>query len=124
MIGPVLKNKFPYAIILIVAAFIFSGFQTLQKITGGIVLHDEHLSITPKEFYISNITDDRKDKSEALLLSSGNIKGIQSQSIPTDLQGGTFKAVKQFIEHNLPRNTSLRPLVISLKKFKVTESAL
>jgi hypothetical protein len=111
-----------YIIMLVFATVVFSSFQPIPKQTTDIILKDEKLSITPTEFYIANVVDDRKDRTAiALLLSAAN---NQQKLNPVDLGGGTLAAIKQFINHNLPADKSLRPIVIHLKIFKVTESAL
>jgi hypothetical protein len=111
-----------YIIMLVFATVVFSSFQPIPKQTTDIILKDEKLSITPAEFYIANVVDDRNDRTAvALLLPAAN---NQQKLNPVDLHGGTLAAIKQFINHNLPANKSLRPVVIRLKEFKVIESAL
>ena len=88
-------------------------------------MHDEPIPVTPKEFYVANVIDERDTRTAiAWILPVGSTQSNQPKAYPVDFQGGGFVAVKQFIDHNLPCNKALRPVVISLKKFMVTESAL
>jgi hypothetical protein len=41
-----------------------------------------------------------------------------------DLKDGAVKSVTQFIAHNLHRDTSLRPVMVTLKEFKITEAKM
>jgi len=98
---------------------IVSGFGVGSRQDGEIVLQNEALSITPKEFFVTGVVDEREDRKEvgSLLRTGDNPKAY-----PVDLQGGGFSAIKAFIEHNLARNTALRPVVVSLRKCMVSET--
>src|ERR1700716_1262158 len=97
--------------------FIFPAFGSIQKATGPIILHDEKLNFVPHEFYITNVTDERDDHTPVASLI---IKDAAHSSIlmPADIQGGAAPGIKQFVDHNLPGNTALRPVIISIKQFK------
>jgi len=124
MIKPVFKRQFRCILLLILAFLIFPAFRFAAAQTGNIILKDEQIPITPKEFYIANVTDERDNRSAvAFILLPANITG-QAKAYPVDLQGGALIAIKQFIDRNLPRDTAYRPITIGLKKFMVTESAL
>src|ERR1700749_4312701 len=110
--------------ILIILLIIFSSFQTTPKPVDVIVLKDERLTIIPKEFYIAKVTDERTDKSPvASLVVAPASKGGSAKAYTVDLQGGVPMAIRQFIDHNLPHNTALRPIVISLKQVSIKETA-
>jgi hypothetical protein len=112
-----------YSILFI--AFSLSGFQPGTKQKGDIILKDGALSFTPKEFYISGVIDQRADRTAiALLLSATGTSDKHPKAAAIDLHGGTFVAVKQFIDHNFQNNKLLRPLIIRIKKFKIVESSL
>ncbi len=102
----------------------FTGFEASAKQTGSIILKDEQVPVTPKEFYIANVIDERDDRSAVAWLLPAASKENQAKTYPVDLQGGGIIAIRQFINHNLPYNKALTPVTISLKKFMVTESAL
>ncbi|GAC1306499.1 MAG: hypothetical protein NVSMB24_16900 [Mucilaginibacter sp.] len=124
MMKPVFTRKMLLNLSLIYGAFVFCGFQAVPKPPGDIILQDERIPITPKEFYIANVIDERENRAAvAWLVRAGANEKSQAKLIPIDLQGGGFSAIKQFIQHNLPRNTALRPVVASLKKCAVIESA-
>ena len=113
------------ALVLLFIIFSLWGFQPGTKQTGDIILKDEALSFTPTEFYIAGVIDDRADRTAvASLLPSTGVTDKNAKTLTIDLHGGAFAAVKQFIEHNFPKNKALRPLIIIIKKFKVVESAL
>ena len=110
---------------IIFVILFFSGLKSAAQQKADIILQDERVPITPKEFYVANVIDERDNRtSVALLLPAVNSQNNQPKPYPVDLHGGTLIAVKQFIDHNLPVNTSLRPVIISLRKFTVTETAL
>jgi hypothetical protein len=125
MIKSVFTRQVLFNLSLIYGALVFCGFQSVPKPAGDIILQDERIAIIPKEFYIANVIDERENRAAvAWLVPTGANEKSQAKLIPVDLQGGGFAAIKQFIEHNLPRNTALRPVIASLKKCVVTESAL
>ncbi|MDB4903171.1 MAG: hypothetical protein JWQ63_2452 [Mucilaginibacter sp.] len=104
---------------------VFLGVKSRAQQKTEIVLQDEHLPITPKEFYVANVIDERANRAAiAWILPAGNTASTQRKAFPVDLQGGSLTAIKQFIDHNLPRNTALHPVIISIKKFTTTETAL
>ena len=94
-----------------------------QKIGGTIILRDEKINFTPKEFYIADVGDERKERSSvANLLTVNPDHSIATQKV--DLKGGAVASIKQFINRNLHRDTSLRPVMITLKEFKITETKM
>ncbi len=110
------------------AAFIFLificlAFTTVQKPTA-IVLKDEPLPFTPKEFYVDRVIDERTDKSAVADLIAPVAKGSSPSvgNYSVDLNGGSLTAIKNLVMHNLHADKSLRPLAIGLKKFKVNET--
>jgi hypothetical protein len=109
---------------LILVVMVLITYRSEAKQGRTIILHDEQVPVTPKEFYINSIVDERDNRSAVAWLLQPGGAGNPPKTDPVDLQGGGFIAIKQFIDHNLPRNKALRPVVILLKKFMVTESAL
>ncbi len=94
-----------------------------QKTEGTIVLRDEKINFTPKEFYIADVADERKDRGTvASLMTIKPDHSAVTQNL--DLKGGAVASIKQFISRNLHRDTNLRPVMITLKEFKVTETKL
>ncbi|HEY4327890.1 MAG TPA: hypothetical protein VGN20_28160 [Mucilaginibacter sp.] len=117
------QNHFRFGIIFFI--LFFSGFKPRSLQKAEIILQDERLPITPKEFYVINVVDERENRSAvAWLLPAITAGSEQPKAYPVDLKGGGLVAVKQFIDRNLPHNAALRPVVIGLKKFIVTETAL
>ena len=113
-----------YSLLLIVVILLFTWFRSAAQQTGNIILKDEQVPVTPKEFYIANVIDERDDRGAVAWLLPAASKQNQPKAYPVDLQSGGFVAVKQFINHNLPYDKTLNPVVIGLRKFMVTESAL
>jgi hypothetical protein len=125
MIKSIFIRKQQCCFVIIIFVLVFLGVKSRAQQKTEIVLHDEHLPITPKEFYIANVIDERANRTAvAWLLPTGSTESNQSKTYPVDLQGGGLTAIKQFIDHSLPRNTALRPIVISIKKFITTETPL
>lgn len=96
---------------------------TSLKSADPIILVDEALPFKPNSYYIANITDDRADKgaiAHLVIKSPANQTTVQV----LNLQGGVQQAVSGFVERNLSKNKTLRPVNISIKKFKVTETLL
>jgi len=124
MIKPVFKRQLRFFLLLVLTFLIFPAFRFAAEQTGNIILKDEQIPVTPKEFYIANVTDERDNRSAvAWILPTVNITD-QAKAYPVDLQGGALIAIRQFIDRNLSRDTAYRPITIGLKKFMVTESAL
>ena len=98
------------------------GVSVIKQKTGGpIILRDEKINFTPKGFYIAGVTDERKDRScVANLLVINPDHSVTAQKV--DLKDGAAASINQFIIRNFHRDTSLRPVVITLKEFKVTEA--
>lgn len=91
--------------------------------TEPIALRAKPLPFTPKEFYIADVIDERKDRTAVGYLLS--VPNNPSQPVTTqavDLQGGALTAIGQFIRQSLSHNTKLRPIVIRLKECQITES--
>ncbi len=106
---------------LLCILLLFSGFQPAPK---TIVLHNDQLLFTPKEFYVADVTDEREYRTAIARLLSEGTEAINSKIYTVDFQGGGFAAVKQFVNHSVPRNITLRPVIIKIKKIMATESSL
>jgi len=123
-------RKIQYIPVLISIAYFFSGFESRDamhrvstKQNQEITLQDERIPISPKEFYIANITDERDNRDFIAWILPSVSPGDQLKAISVDFKGGGFTAIKHFIERGLPRDTSLCAINIGLKKFMVTETA-
>ena len=89
-----------------------------------IALRSGTLPFTPKEFYVADVVDARPDRSAvAYLFPAASTPGQAATTRPVDLKGGGLAGIRQFIRQSLPHNPSLRPVVIKLREFKLTESA-
>jgi hypothetical protein len=89
-----------------------------------IALRSATLPFTPKEFYVADVVDSRADRSAvAYLFPATTPPGQSPGTRPVDLKGGGLAGIQQFIRESLPHNPNLRPVVIKLREFKLTESA-
>jgi hypothetical protein len=110
------------------ALFVFTGifllplFVNAQNTSTAIVLHDEKFSFTPHEFYIAVVADERKDRSSVASLL--DTKDPTHPLVKADLKGGAITTIKNFLSHNLDRDTSLRPIILTIKEFEITETGL
>ncbi len=124
MIKKDINLQHPYFLLLLSVALLFTGFRSAAQQTASIILKDEQVPVAPKEFYIANVVDERDDRSAVAWLLPAASKQNQLKTYPVDLQGGGLITIKQYISRNLPCNKALNPVIINLKKFMVTESAL
>ncbi|RVU00474.1 hypothetical protein EOD41_13435 [Mucilaginibacter limnophilus] len=102
--------------------FFITGLAAF-KADNFIVLPDEPLPFKPHGYYIAAVTDDRPAKSpvaQVVTLSADKKTAVQS----ADLQGGTLSAVRGYISRNLDKDASQRPVIVSIKEFKLTETSL
>lgn len=107
----------------IVSTLLCGAFGIKQKSAGPIILRDEKINFTPKEFYIADVADERKDRSSVaslVVVNPDHSTAIQK----VDLKDGAVTSIDRFITRNLHRDTSLRPVMLILKEFKITETSL
>jgi hypothetical protein len=88
-----------------------------------IIVQDEPMPFKPAGYYISEVNDDRSEKSAIaqLITISPTGKSIIQQA---NLQGGVSTAISKFIANNLDKDKSLTPITISVKEFKLIETIL
>lgn len=92
----------------------------IQRSGDPIILRNEKLNLTPQEFYIADVADERNDRSSVASLIDSKDSG--SSPVKVDLKGGAVFAIKNFLSNNLHRDTTLRPVMLTIKEFKITES--
>jgi hypothetical protein len=106
-------------LLLFIGSMLFASF----KAYGPIILGDEPIPFKPNAYYIAGVTDERADKAPmAQLVTRGDANKTAIEK--ADLQGGMAASVGDFLDHNLPKDKSLRPVMMSIKEFKLTETAL
>lgn len=100
---------------------LMSQSASSQKI-AVIALKDEKLGFTPAEYYIGDIIDQRQGQ---VAVASLIRKGAENAYVvePAELEGGTTAAVKKFIAHNLDQDSKQKAIVISIKQFRLNETA-
>ena len=107
-----------WAVLLLVVAGIWAAGPPVVGIEP-IVLKAETLPISPKEYYITGVVDERQDKKAVAYLFPAQA----TKAVPVDLKGGAQTAVQVYLRNGLPSNTKLRPVGIQLKQLSVTENA-
>jgi len=124
MIKRIFKRLSRQKIILPVTILIFLASTSLARQTDSIVLHNELLDVNQKQFYIDAVADGREDRNSiGRIITNPTAKDSDPVGSAIDLAGG-FTAIKQFITRGLPSNKSLRPVIITLQKFNVSERLL
>ena len=108
--------------VLIITAVTCGAFSSKPGPAEEIVLQDDHFSLASARFYVADVVDDRADKKAVAYLVPTSRQNSSAPAVAVDLHGGALNAVKQFIESNLPVNTTLLPVVMHIKKFTVAEN--
>jgi len=110
------KKRFLFLVSLMVLAILPSAVlpDPIRLIQGETILSNP-------DFYISKVKDDRIGQPliASLYLSKPGLKPAIYQ---TDLQGGGFEAIRNFIFNAVLKNPSARPIVIHIKECEITES--
>jgi hypothetical protein len=114
-------NRLRFLLFSIVSILFLTASGYAQKTAPPILLHDEKLNFTPKEFYIANVTDERPDQHSIASLEYKD-EAHSYANRQADLKDGAAKAIQQFINRNLVQNTSSRPVIISIKELKLIET--
>jgi hypothetical protein len=83
------------------------------------MLKDERLSFTPSEFYIADVINDQSDSKPLVALIDDP---VHPSAKFLNLKGGTIAAIKHFVAHNLPVDTALHPVVLTIRAFRLTEA--
>ncbi|MEZ2336167.1 hypothetical protein AB6735_11055 [Mucilaginibacter sp. RCC_168] len=108
--------------LLLFIILISSPILKAQKATDPIVLNNERLPVSAKEFYVAGVIDNRTDRTAvAWLLPPGPGNAVK---YAIDFKGGALAAIRQFVTAALPPDKTLRPVMIHLEKFKLDETPL
>jgi hypothetical protein len=105
-----------------VCILLCGGLTETQKQDPAIALKDEKLNFTPNEFYIADVADERANRNSVVSLIDN--KDATHAPVNIDLKDGAVVSIKKFLYHNLHRDTTLRPVMLTIKKFRITEAAL
>jgi len=114
--------KFLFVLVLI---SLLTSFQINKQVPAKpepIRLRNESIAFTPKEFYIADVVDARKDRKAIAYLQIPGIAPAPSTLQPIDFAGGGLVAVKQYIKQGLSQNLRLRPVLVRLKSCQVNET--
>lgn len=116
-----------FAVASAVFTILFSSFNHPAPVKiEPLVLSLQKLEITPKEFYINQVTDERPEqKAVAWIYPPTNLNLKQKPNLQAvDLKGGGLNAIQNFMWQSLPQNKKLRPVLVHLKECRVIESLL
>jgi hypothetical protein len=89
-----------------------------------IELQNQRLNITPTEFYISRIDDERIDKKTIGKLIPVTSPANPAGAVRIDLKGGAATSLRNFVGNSFTANKLARPLIIKIRSFSVTETAV
>ena len=108
---------------VLVTISIFDSLVTNAQDIPAITLKNEPFTFRSKEFYITGVDDERDEQNVvASLIATNATHPAITKSV--DLKDGAAIAVKKFIDQNLAESKTQIPVLIRLKKFKLTESVL
>lgn len=110
-----------YRFILPLLLLCISAFENDMHPVSYIVLQNQALNISPKEFYVAAVEDGRKINTNiGKLQPYVNNPDKQSAPYEIDFKGG-IAAIKFFVGYVLPIDKSKRPVTIKINMLNVTE---
>ena len=94
---------------------------TIYTTSAQIVLTDKAITIKPDGFYITSVDGGTANKG---VLGQIIVKDQSNRILakPAILTGGTAKSIGIYINRNLPRDQSQRPVVITIKELNLKET--
>jgi hypothetical protein len=98
--------------LLLVVAGISIGATRISASREPIVLHAAPLAFTPREFYVADVVDERRDRTAVAYLLPTPLPVGTPTLQPSDFQGGTRAAIQQFIRQSLPTKVCARSLFV------------
>ena len=108
--------------IMLIVVLLLPVFCKAQKISGPIVLNDRQFLFSASEFYISDVVDERDDRSVVARLFPAGPINETTPKYTLNLKDGTPVAVRQFINRNLAMNKALRAIIIHIRKLQLDET--
>jgi len=114
-----IQNTSLFLLLILVSLGLLTSFKT----PGLIVLQDEKVNFKPTGFYIAGIEDDRVNKN-AIAQLQVKVQAGKTTAQSADLQGGPAPAIGKFINRNLPKDETQRPVIINIKELNITETPL
>lgn len=97
---------------------LFSTLVKGQTSFSPIELTTAPFDFNPTQYYFSELTDRRTDRSPVAFLVPLASQGANLEMV--DLKGGMLNALEAFVSQ-LPRDRSLRPIVIQVRDCKIVE---
>ena len=99
--------------------FVFGIHNIILAQEEAIVLQDEPITFSANGFYIKNVIDARKDKSNIGFVQKGVFKKTQ---VDAKLKGGVEKAIYNYMKENFSQEPNAVPIVIRITKLEISES--
>jgi len=102
---------------------LFVVFMMLTSLISSaqIVLTDKAIAIKPDGFYIASVTGGTANNGVlGQLISKDNSNKILAK--PATLSGGTAKSIGVYINRNMPRDQSQRPVVLTINELNLKET--
>lgn len=106
--------KKPIALLLMLFAVITNASaQNIKEIK----LRPQKGAYSPKQYYITAVTDDRQDTTNIGTMRAG----LAGKQVTINLKEGTATAVTKFIEASLDRKSNTTPVHLHITKLEVSE---
>ncbi len=115
------NNQLKIFLFLLIALINSSNSTYAQNNEGTILLKDEKPAFNLNAFHIADVTDERAVRNETatLLLLNSNGKLVFRVF---NLKGGDTSAIKIFIDQNFSQHDTIRPVILALKQYRLTET--
>lgn len=115
-----MKKESIFLVTFILVTLLSSAGPGIIK-PGPIRLLPEKMGITPTEFYIKKVSDERPVQSAVAMLFLAETGGKPAMHA-IDLYGGGYEAIRNFMFQSLPRNTAARPINVRIKECNIVET--
>ncbi len=104
-------------------ALIFASNASMAQINDStLLMKDEKPDFSTNTFHIIRVEDERAAPKETARLLLLNNSGTSISRV-FHLQGGDVFAIKNFINRNFSQTDTLRPIVLTLKQYQLTETS-
>jgi len=104
----------------IIILFVFGIHNTIWAQNEVIVLQNEPIAFKADGYYIKNVIDARKDKSNIGFVQKGVFKKTK---VDAQLKGGVEKAIYNYLKENFRQDPNTVPIVIRITKLEISESS-
>lgn len=88
---------------------------------GQIVLKDEAIELKQQAFYISQVQDERSQKTPVAELAN-RTADHQVKVVATNLKPSPATSISRYLQQNLPADRARWPVIMQIKELKITET--